>query len=126
MPRVGARVAGQQQLLAVARVLLKKPQVVLLDECSAAVDAHVARQMQELLHSHLAGSTLIQVPPACPLCAISAVRCVFDQQLSAVTQHMAIISNQSNGRPGMAVRCIEQHTFNSDLVVPAAMVGVIM
>ena len=54
--------AGQQQLLAVARVLLQAPGLVLLDECSAAVDAHVARQVQDLLHKHLAGSTVIQVP----------------------------------------------------------------
>ncbi|KAK9791817.1 hypothetical protein WJX73_008914 [Symbiochloris irregularis] len=67
---------GQQQQLAVARVLLQRPSVVLLDECSAAVDAHVARQLQGLLHGHLAGSTIIQVAHrvdtvlACDLVAI--------------------------------------------------------
>lgn len=53
--------AGQQQLLAVARVLLRRPHVVLLDECSASVDRHVAAQMQDALRSHLADSTIIQV-----------------------------------------------------------------
>lgn len=44
-----------------ARALLKRPRLVLLDECAASVDAHIARQVQELLHTHLADSSIIEV-----------------------------------------------------------------
>lgn len=58
--------AGQQQLLCLARVLLKRPAVVCLDECSSSVDPHTATMMQQVIHDQLMGCTTIQVC-ICPL-----------------------------------------------------------
>ena len=53
--------AGQQQLLCLARVLLARPRIVCLDECTASVDPRTARHMQELVAKQLQGATVIQV-----------------------------------------------------------------
>ena len=53
--------AGQQQLLALARVLLQKPRLVLLDECDAALDASSAAAVRALLASQLPEATILQV-----------------------------------------------------------------
>eukprot|EP00884_Botryococcus_braunii_P005633 jgi/Botrbrau1/15070/Bobra.0286s0003.1 len=52
---------GQQQLLCLARVLLKRPVVVCLDECTASVDPSTAVVMQDLIAEQLEQSTVIQV-----------------------------------------------------------------
>ena len=52
---------GQQQLLCLARLLLRRPAVVCLDECTASVDPHTAALMQRLIQQQLAGCTVIQV-----------------------------------------------------------------
>jgi ABC-type multidrug transport system fused ATPase/permease subunit len=52
---------GQQQLLSVARMLLRRPKLVLLDECSACVDPDTAAAMQQAVGTGLAGATVIEV-----------------------------------------------------------------
>ena len=56
--------AGQQQLLCLARALLRRPVVVCLDECTASVDPATAELMQQLIQEQLAGSTVIQASPS--------------------------------------------------------------
>jgi ATP-binding cassette subfamily C (CFTR/MRP) protein 10 len=53
--------AGQQQLLCLARVLLRRPRIICLDECTANVDAATAWLMQDLIASQLAHATVLQV-----------------------------------------------------------------
>ncbi len=52
---------GQQQLLCLARVLLRRPRIVCLDECTASVDSRTAQLMQELVVKELSSATIIQV-----------------------------------------------------------------
>ena len=62
---------GQQQLLCLARVLLRRPRIVCLDECTASVDPRTAELMQELIAKELSSATIIQVcrmPQACSVC----------------------------------------------------------
>ncbi len=54
---------GQQQLLCLARVLLRRPRIVCLDECTASVDPRTAELMQELIAKELSSATVIQVCP---------------------------------------------------------------
>lgn len=53
--------SGQQQLLALARVLLQRPRLVLLDECDAALDASSAAAVRALLATQLPDATILQV-----------------------------------------------------------------
>lgn len=54
--------SGQQQLLCLARMLLRKNRIVLLDECTASVDHRTAQLMKDVL-SHTLGpeTTVVQI-----------------------------------------------------------------
>ncbi|KAK9825002.1 hypothetical protein WJX81_008465 [Elliptochloris bilobata] len=52
---------GQQQLVCLARVILRRPQIVCLDECTASVDPATAALMQDLLRAELPHATVLQV-----------------------------------------------------------------
>jgi ATP-binding cassette subfamily B protein len=62
---VGARgyklSSGERQRLAIARVILKNAQVVLLDEATAALDSTAERQLQAALEPLVAGRTTIAI-----------------------------------------------------------------
>ena len=52
---------GQRQRLAIARMLLSNPKVVILDEATSAVDAETEAKLHQSLFSHLAGMTVLIV-----------------------------------------------------------------
>lgn len=54
---------GQQQLLCCARVLLRNPQVLVLDECTAHMDPANAAWMQQVLEQYqqAAGCSMLQI-----------------------------------------------------------------
>ncbi|KAK9830435.1 hypothetical protein WJX72_011744 [[Myrmecia] bisecta] len=52
---------GQQQLLCLARILLRKPRIVCLDESTANVDPITAQLMQDLVQTCLRQATVLQV-----------------------------------------------------------------
>lgn len=52
---------GQRQRIALARALLSQPQILLLDDCTSALDADTERRIQETLSRLLAGKTAVIV-----------------------------------------------------------------
>lgn len=52
---------GQKQLFSVARTLLRKSQVVILDEATSSVDEHTDAQVQMLMREALKGRTVLSV-----------------------------------------------------------------
>jgi putative ATP-binding cassette transporter len=52
---------GEQQRLAIGRVLMNRPQVVFLDEASSAMDEGLEHAMYRLLRESLPGATLVSV-----------------------------------------------------------------
>jgi vitamin B12/bleomycin/antimicrobial peptide transport system ATP-binding/permease protein len=52
---------GEQQRLAIGRVLLNRPRVVFLDESSSALDEGLEHAMYRLLRESLPGATLVSV-----------------------------------------------------------------
>ncbi len=52
---------GQRQRLSLARALLTSPEVLILDDCTSALDANTERKIQETLSEVLVGRTAIMV-----------------------------------------------------------------
>jgi ATP-binding cassette subfamily B protein len=52
---------GQRQRLALARAIVAKPSVLLLDDCTSALDAATEARIQDALHRHLPGTTRVIV-----------------------------------------------------------------
>jgi putative ATP-binding cassette transporter len=52
---------GEQQRLAIGRLLLNRPRVVFLDEASSAMDEGLEHAMYGLLRESLPGATLVSV-----------------------------------------------------------------
>ena len=53
--------AGEVQLLCLARVLLKRPLIVLMDEATASVDHATDAAVQRTIRSALVGSTIVTI-----------------------------------------------------------------
>ncbi len=52
---------GQRQRISLARALLTKPEILLLDDCTSALDAETERRIQETLQRILVGKTAVIV-----------------------------------------------------------------
>lgn len=52
---------GQRQLVALARALLRRSEIVIMDEATASIDAETATRMQDMIREELSGSTVITI-----------------------------------------------------------------
>lgn len=52
---------GQKQRISIARALIKKPHVVLLDDCLSAVDTKTESLILDAIYHHLEGKTVIMI-----------------------------------------------------------------
>lgn len=60
--RSGVRLSGgQRQRLAIARMMLKQPQVVILDEATSMLDTHTEALLHKAMHAFLRGRTTITI-----------------------------------------------------------------
>ena len=59
--RGGGLSGGQKQRLAIARMVLQQPRLVILDEATSALDADTERRLVEQLRQHFRGRTLLFV-----------------------------------------------------------------
>ncbi len=57
--RVGAISSGEQQLVALARVMVRNPVILILDEATSQVDAYTETLVQEAIQKLLAGRTAL-------------------------------------------------------------------
>ncbi|KAF2264633.1 ABC heavy metal transporter [Lojkania enalia] len=66
---------GEKQRIAIARAILKNPQIILLDEATASLDTHTEKQIQAALETATKGRTTITVA----------------HRLSTITKHNQIL-----------------------------------
>lgn len=52
---------GQKQRISIARALIKKPKILILDDCTSAVDLITERKIRERLKDYLKGTTTILI-----------------------------------------------------------------
>ena len=53
---------GQKQLIALARVLLAQPRIMILDECSASIDPHTFETLKDIVQKEIQGrATVLEV-----------------------------------------------------------------
>ena len=78
---------GQRQRISIARALLTNPDVLLLDDCTSALDAETERRLQETLAELMVGKTAVIVSQRVSM----AMRC----HRVVILEHGRIIENDT-------------------------------
>ena len=92
---------GQRQRLSLARALITNPEVLLLDDCTSALDANTERKIQETLETTLQGKTAIMVSQRISM----AIRC----------SHILVLENGVVSEYGTHHELLEKNGFYAKL-----------
>lgn len=84
---------GQKQRLCIARALLKKPKILILDDSTSAVDTATERKIREAFKNELAGSTKIIIAQRITSVMESDIIVVMNEgQITGVGSHDELLS----------------------------------
>ena len=92
---------GQRQRLSLARALLTNPELLILDDCTSALDANTEQKIQETLARILVGKTAIMVSQRVSM----AMRC----------HKIAVLENGVISEYGSHHELLEKHGFYAKL-----------
>ncbi|MDP9115787.1 MAG: ABC transporter ATP-binding protein/permease [Actinomycetota bacterium] len=97
---------GQRQRLALARAVLGRPRVLVLDDPLSALDVHTEAQVEAALRRVLAGTTALVVAhrPSTVLLA-DRVALLVDGRIAAVGTHSELLASQTQYRDLLAQSC---------------------
>lgn len=97
---------GQRQRITLARALLTKPEVLLLDDCMSALDAETERRIQNTLVNSLKGRTAVIVSQRISMAMRCQQICVIDEGVvSEIGTHAELIKGN-----GFYARLYRQQT----------------
>jgi ABC-type multidrug transport system fused ATPase/permease subunit len=100
---------GQRQRLSLARALLSKPELLILDDCTSALDANTERKIQETLTELLQGRTAIMVSQRISMAMRCHQICVLENGVvSECGTHKELLANH-----GFYARLYAQQTGQS-------------
>jgi putative ATP-binding cassette transporter len=80
---------GEKQRLAFARVFLRRPDIILLDEATAALDSQSEDRLMELLSREFKQATVVSVGHRSELEALHGRKIVLQRRLSQSEAHLA-------------------------------------
>jgi ABC-type multidrug transport system fused ATPase/permease subunit len=72
---------GQKQRLSLARALMTNPEVLLLDDCTSALDAETEKKIQDTLAKIMAGKTAVIVSQRISMARLCRKICVIENGL---------------------------------------------
>jgi len=86
---------GQRQRVALARTLLERPQILILDDATSAVDVHVEAQIHSALKQQLKGRTTILISHRLSTIALAdRVVLLRDGKVSAEGTHEELLESE--------------------------------
>ncbi|MBB3307163.1 MULTISPECIES: type I secretion system permease/ATPase [unclassified Enterobacter] len=95
----GSLSGGQRQLVALARTLLSRPEVLLLDEPTSAMDSQTEQQFLKHLHAATQGQTLVVVTHRPSLLALVDRIIVIDAGKVAIDGPKDVVLARLSGQP---------------------------
>ena len=85
---------GQRQRLALARALVRRPRLLILDDATAAVDPRVERAILDALRRTLSTTTLIVAHRVSTIALADSVRYLHDGQVAAAGTHAELLATE--------------------------------